>query len=712
MDFGESSYEEFRDNLVNSLVELTQSSKFLLPSEVSFLRADSRNAAQLDSISDKILEGFNQTIQYSSVKDSNQEFSGLNDFLEHFDLAGDAIDNMFEKADIFLDSIKKKSSQISTAINPTQTQNAAFGQFKAVLRPQLKFKDKVDNSNTPWVPIIKHKPNSKQPLKAELSPEMKNHLASIGQQEIHLHPYDYEIRHIEFPKSLFQIKDEQMYLPMESTPFTWVDTLEGLETLCKVLENSKEIAVDLEHHDFRSFQGFTCLMQISTRDQDFMVDTLELRSELYRLNESFTNPNIIKVFHGANMDVQWLQRDFGVYIVNLFDTYQASQLLEMEKHSFAHLLQYYCQVETNKKYQLADWRIRPLTKEMIHYARTDTHYLLYIFDKMRNELLKRGNEGNNLIKAALERSAETSLIIYEKSIYDAENGEGNNGWRITKQKSPDPMNNENFAVFRALHAWRDHIARKEDESLRFVLPNHMLFNLCRTMPITAKDILSVCSPTPSLVRLYCQELAVLISETLEQVRQNPTIIMESPKVNTPKKLSEPAALPEPIKPQYQKLSSHKVVVKVLTKSSTFGKIFDNQKQHSRKEKADKIRSELKLIAPALDIQDEPEPEPVKYNEQDPLLALPKPQETKKEPEAIQESQIEVYEDDNNDEIVVLNQKKIDQFEPYDYSKAADPLNKKRKADQADPFMIPEGPKTKVSKPRNRAKSSNKSMTYK
>ncbi|KAJ3274992.1 Exosome component 10 [Terramyces sp. JEL0728] len=696
MDFSENSYEEFRDNLVNSLVELTQSTKFLHPSEVSFLRADTANAAQLDTISDKILEGFNQTVQYSGVKGSNQEFSGLNDFMQHFESAGDVVDNIFEKADIFLDSTKKKSSsQISTSINVAQAQNTAFGQFKAVLRPQLKFKDKVDNSNTPWAPIIKHKPNSKQPLKAQLSPEMKKHLESIGQQEVKSHPYDYEIRHIDFPKSMLEIRAEKKYLPMESTPFTWVDTLEGLESLCKTLEKSKEIAVDLE---------------ISTRDQDFAVDTLELRSELYRLNEIFTNPKIIKVLHGANMDVQWLQRDFGVYIVNLFDTYQASLLLEMEKHSFAHLLKYYCQVETNKKYQLADWRMRPLTKEMIHYARTDTHYLLYIYDKMRNELLARGNENSNLIKAALERSAETSLIIYEKSIYDAETGEGSNGWRLTKQKSPDPMNQENFAVFRALHAWRDHVARQEDESLRFVLPNHMLFNLCRTMPITAKDILSVCSPTPSLVRLYCQELAVLISETLEQVRLNPTAaVKESPKAKSTKKLAETVVLPEPAKPAYKKLSNHKIVVKVVAKSSLFGKLFENQKQPSLKEKADQIHAELKLLAPALDIQDEPEPEPVMYNEQDPLLSLPKPQEPKVE---IEENQIKVYEADGDDEIVVLNQRKIDKFEPFDYSKAPDPLDKKRKADQADPFMVPEGPKTKVSKPRNRAKSSNKSMSYK
>lgn len=50
-----------------------------------------------------------------------------------------------------------------------------------------------------------------------------------------------------------------------------------------------------QHHFFRSYQGFTCLMQISTRKEDYIVDTLLLRDELHLLNEVFTDPKILKV---------------------------------------------------------------------------------------------------------------------------------------------------------------------------------------------------------------------------------------------------------------------------------------------------------------------------------------------------------------------------------------------------------------------------------
>lgn len=58
------------------------------------------------------------------------------------------------------------------------------------------------------------------------------------------------------------------------------------------------------------------------------------------------------------MDIGWLQRDFGIYVVNMFDTGQAARVLNFEKFSLAYLLKKFCDVTANKQYQLADWRIR------------------------------------------------------------------------------------------------------------------------------------------------------------------------------------------------------------------------------------------------------------------------------------------------------------------------------------------------------------------
>jgi len=47
--------------------------------------------------------------------------------------------------------------------------------------------------------------------------------------------------------------------------------------------------------------------------------------------------------------------------------------------------------QADKRLQLADWRIRPLTDELMHYARADTHSLLYIYDCLRVHFSKTLN---------------------------------------------------------------------------------------------------------------------------------------------------------------------------------------------------------------------------------------------------------------------------------------------------------------------------------
>lgn len=58
------------------------------------------------------------------------------------------------------------------------------------------------------------------------------------------------------------------------------------------------------------------------------------------------------------MDIIWLQRDLGLYVVGLFDTFHAARGLGYPQASLASLLERFTDFRTDKKYQLADWRIR------------------------------------------------------------------------------------------------------------------------------------------------------------------------------------------------------------------------------------------------------------------------------------------------------------------------------------------------------------------
>ncbi|KAK0154863.1 Exosome component 10 [Merluccius polli] len=417
--------------------------------DFDFYRSFPRFREFCETQGDRLLHCMSNIMQHhgcrSHIRDNNK-LTGLED---KFDLLVDSNDVILEKVGILLDEadgVNRSQKPVMPAgyqapkivvsswnrkgSDPRRSETFRLLQARNITRPQLRFREKVDNSNIPFVPKIFIKPNATKPLPSYFTnkqirkerPEDLDVPAALADfihqqrtqehvEDMFAHPYQHEIDHLTTPERLLSKPEPQMYKPMADTKCSFIDTLEDLvvlnETLCKV----SEFAVDLEHHSYRSFLGLTCLMQISTREQDYIIDTLELRSELYLLNEVFTDPDIVKVFHGADSDVEWLQKDLGLYVVNMFDTHQASRALNHARHSLDHLLKQFCSVESDKRFQLADWRIRPLPEEMFEYARADTHYLLYIYDCLRGELLDFNHGQPGLLQSIWNKSKDISLKV-------------------------------------------------------------------------------------------------------------------------------------------------------------------------------------------------------------------------------------------------------------------------------------------------------------
>lgn len=438
---------------------------------------------------------------------------------------------------------------------PSRIQNAIREQ--KIAKPQMHF-DTVPNNNEtgPFKPLLLSKPHasvaletapifsdsenqemyaSTLPLYSQFWPCIHHHKfqhpflkdsskkqrcpnTDLNLSDRYPHPYQLEIEQYRYPASLYTQSEPIPYHPFESTTATFVDTEEALHEMLGKLKQAKEIAVDLEHHDTHTYVGIVSLMQISTRDQDWIVDTLQpWRQKLQILNEVFADPGIIKVLHGAFMDAVWLQRDLGLYLVGLFDTHHASRALGYAGGSLAFLLKKFANVDAQKQYQMADWRVRPLPQELFDYARSDTHYLLYIFDCMRNELIERSNfampdhEGDKLWYV-LEKSTEVALQRYEHPRYDAELGQGSFGWYKLLARTPALFSKEQFSVFRAVHQWRDTVARQQDESIHWVMPNHQVFSVAKAMPPTRLALLGIAQPTTQTVRLRADELLSVVTK--------------------------------------------------------------------------------------------------------------------------------------------------------------------------------------------------------
>jgi exosome complex exonuclease RRP6 len=164
---------------------------------------------------------------------------------------------------------------------------------------------------------------------------------------------------------------------------------------------------------------------------------------------------------------------------------------------------------------------------MFFYARSDTHFLLYIYDNMRNELIDRTNPevpDENRIEIVIQKSKETSLLRYERQIYHADTGKGPGGWYTLLMKTPGLFNNEQFAVFRAVHAWRDKIARIDDDSTAFVMPNHVIFSIAKLLPNDMVALLSIAHPISHSVKSRTGELMALIKSAKAKGKDGPSMM--------------------------------------------------------------------------------------------------------------------------------------------------------------------------------------------
>ncbi|KAJ4387715.1 exosome nuclease subunit [Gnomoniopsis smithogilvyi] len=529
-------FKSLQDAVQASLISTTRTVNRIASEDLTFQRtANPRTGDRLEELSTRLLSVSSELVNAAAKANGQRSVESLED-TEDVDIhwAGivDVIDGLLEKADTALDEytgrVKRK---IDIPEPPPSKKLKTNDRFEPnwrranIIKPQNAFEKKVDNfASGPWKPLLTKKPHATVSLEESLS--MTDDGKNKNQYK---HPYEAEILNLKYPPRTYEKHDPIPYQPIEKAPAVWVDTYEGVLEMLEELKQADEIAVDLEHHDTRSYHGLLSLMQISTREKDWVIDTLRpWRHKLEVLNEVFADPKILKVFHGAFMDIIWLQRDLGLYIVGLFDTYHASVALNYPQKSLAFLLKKFVDFDADKKYQMADWRIRPLTDEMMYYARCDTHYLLYVYDNMRNDLVTRSDPNKpqeSLIEYALQRSKETSLDRYSSYVADPDSGDGTRGWINALMRSSIRLDGPQFAVYRAVHKWRDDLARTEDEGPFFIMPQQTLMEIARLLPVDPKALHSILgSRCASIVQRSLSELFEVISKAKKEGETGPSSV--------------------------------------------------------------------------------------------------------------------------------------------------------------------------------------------
>ena len=260
----------------------------------------------------------------------------------------------------------------------------------------------------------------------------------------------------------------------------YIDTASAVAKFAAEIAKAPSIALDTEGASFHRFVDRVYLMQLSTRTATAIIDPLPT-GDLSALKPLVESPDIEIVFHDADYDLRLLRQDYGWATRRIFDTRIAAQLLGYKAFGLAALLELHFGIALDKKFQRADWSLRPLSAGMLEYASQDTMYLLALRDILHAELETKGRlawaaeEFSRLEQTQWASEDPTQLFLKVKGARDLKRRE--------------------LAVLRELVPWRDGVAKELDRSTFRVVSNDVLLEICRVQP-TTKQALGVIKGMP------------------------------------------------------------------------------------------------------------------------------------------------------------------------------------------------------------------------
>ena len=303
-------------------------------------------------------------------------------------------------------------------------------------------------------------------------------------------------------------------------PLHLIQDLPEYSALLDRLRLEPLVAVDTEAASFHRHRDRVYLLQLSTRSETHLVDPLAIHG-LPGFGELLADPAIEVVFHDADYDLRLLGYEFGFRASSLFDTRIAAQFLNEPGIGLAAMLEKYVGVRPDKRFQRADWSVRPLTQPMLEYAAMDTRHLPVLRDILRDRLTERGRldwvEEEFALTTAVRWPAPESPEVAALSM-----------------KGARALNPRALAVFRELYVWRTGTADSLDRAAFRIVGNEGLIAIAERVPTDPSALTGI----PGVGRDLIERRG---SEILEAVRRGLAV----PEADLPRFPKAPRHRPDP-----------------------------------------------------------------------------------------------------------------------------------------------------------------------
>ncbi len=297
----------------------------------------------------------------------------------------------------------------------------------------------------------------------------------------------------------------------------YIDNNTDLLALCRELQGSPWLAVDTEFMREKSYYPELCLVQVANNRIVACIDPLGA-DDLSPLLELLYDPAVVKVFHAARQDLEIFHVMRGTPPAPVFDTQLAATLLgHGDQIGYGALVKATLGVELEKAHSRADWSLRPLTEEQLHYAADDVRYLAQVYLQQLDELQRNGR---------LEWLADDFAVLADPRTYENPPQEA---WQ--RIKGVNFLKGVQLAVLQSLAAWREEQAQQSDRPRRWILKDEILLDMARHMPDALDKLARIRGLEKGLVERHGKFWLDLIG----QARQRPKA--EWPQLEPPVRLA-------------------------------------------------------------------------------------------------------------------------------------------------------------------------------
>jgi ribonuclease D len=254
-----------------------------------------------------------------------------------------------------------------------------------------------------------------------------------------------------------------------------VETAAALATATDAWQGVEALALDTEFVRERTFYPKLGLIQVSDGRAAYLIDPLAI-PDLSPFAAILRAPGTVKVVHSASEDLEVFKRALGAVPEPLFDTQIGAALAGVGGSlGYQKLVATVLGVELGKGETRTDWLARPLSVAQRSYAAEDVAYLLPVYVRLRDELLRLGRLSWVLEDSAALLSGLTRLEEDPDAAYRRIRGAGR-------------LNRRQLGVLQTLAAWRDQEARRRDLPRSFVLKEDLLLSLATRKPAVAEDL--------------------------------------------------------------------------------------------------------------------------------------------------------------------------------------------------------------------------------